>query len=279
MDDHRPGRDRGTEPGLQARFNEHFFMEPSSGSTMQYAISAKDLYYTYCEHSSGVEALKGLDLEIGRGEIFGFLGPNGAGKTTTIKLILGILRPQKGSIFLSGKDPSVPAARASAGYMPEIADYYRYLTPVELLRMYGDVFRMGKKALSARIPELMAVVGLENDANRIMRGFSKGMMQKVSFAQALINDPDVLILDEPMSGLDPVARARMRETLVELRTRGKTIFFSSHELSEVETVSDRIGILNKGRMVIVGALKDVLGGKGETESLERYFLKIIGEAG
>jgi len=244
---------------------------------MQKAISAKDLYYTYRERTSGIEALRGLSFDIERGEIFGFLGPNGAGKTTTIKLILGMLRPQKGEISLCGRDPSSPEARFSTGYMPETADYYRYLTPNELLRMYGDIFRIDKKTLSARIPELIELVGLSRDADRLMRGFSKGMMQKVSFAQVLINDPDILVLDEPTSGLDPVSRARMRETLGALRQKGKTVFFSSHELSEVEMVSDRVGILHMGRMVAVGPLSEVIRAKTEGETLERYFLKIIGE--
>lgn len=244
---------------------------------MQNVISIKDLSYTYRDRSSSVDALSGLSFEINKGEIFGFLGPNGAGKTTTIKLILGILRPQKGSVLLCGSDPSLASARSSTGYMPEIADYYRYLTPVELLRMYGRIFKLNDDTLPARISELIELVGLKRDAMRLMSGFSKGMMQKVSLAQALINDPDVLILDEPMSGLDPVSRSMTRETLVELRKKGKTIFFSSHELSEVEMVSDRIGILNKGRMVACGPLKDIISGKGHAETLERYFLKIIGE--
>lgn len=244
---------------------------------MQQVLSAKDLYYTYQSGNDGAEALKGIDLAVNSGEIFGFIGPNGAGKTTTIKLLLGILIPQKGELKLFGKIPSNPKTRQAVGYMPEIADYYRYLTPLELLIMYGNIFGIEKKVLHERIEKLLHLVDLSEKGNKLMSTFSKGMMQKVSFAQALINDPDLLILDEPTSGLDPIARKRMREVIQDLRSKGKTIFFSSHELSEVELVTDRIGILNKGRLVAIGAAKDLLGDKEEGQSLESYFLNMIGE--
>ncbi|MBU0570566.1 ABC transporter ATP-binding protein [Patescibacteria group bacterium] len=243
----------------------------------QQAIIAKNLYYTYETGKNKVEALKGVDLSVNNGEIFGFIGPNGAGKTTTIKLLLGILIPEKGELALFGRAPSNTETRRTIGYMPEIADYYRYLTPVELLTMYGNIFGIEKKLLHERINKLLKLVGLGEVSNRLMRTFSKGMMQKVSFAQALINDPDLLILDEPTSGLDPVARKKMREVIQDLKATGKTIFFSSHELSEVELVSDRIAILNKGRLLAVGSAKDLLGGKAEGQSLESYFLNMIGE--
>jgi len=243
----------------------------------QQAIIAKNLYYTYETGKNKVGALKGVDLSVNNGEIFGFIGPNGAGKTTTIKLLLGILIPEKGELTLFGRSPSKASTRQTVGYMPEIADYYRYLTPVELLIMYGNIFGIEKKLLHERIKKLLELVDLEEAANRLMGTFSKGMMQKVSFAQALINDPDLLILDEPTSGLDPVSRKRMREVIQDLRGKGKTIFFSSHELSEVELVSDRIGILHKGCLLAVGPAKDLLGGKEEGQSLESYFLKMIEE--
>ena len=244
---------------------------------MQQVIVTKNLCYTYETGKRKVEALKGVDLSVNNGEIFGFIGPNGAGKTTTIKLLLGILIPKKGELTLFGRSPSKPKTRQTVGYMPEIADYYRYLTPVELLIMYGNIFGIEKKVLHERIEKLLQLVDLTGQANKLMSTFSKGMMQKVSFAQALINDPDLLILDEPTSGLDPVSRKRMREVIQNLRANGKTIFFSSHELSEVELVTDRIGILNKGRLLAVGSAKDLLGEKEEGQSLESYFLKMIGE--
>ena len=185
--------------------------------------------------------------------------------------------PEKGELTLFGDSPSNPKTRQTVGYMPEIADYYRYLTPVELLTMYGNIFGMDKYSLRERIKRLLETVGLGEAANRLMRTFSKGMMQKVSFAQALINDPDLLILDEPTSGLDPVSRKQMRAEIQNLKAKGKTIFFSSHELSEVEMVSDRIGILHKGHLLAVGPAQELLGGKKEGQSLESYFLNMIGE--
>jgi len=240
-------------------------------------LTTKNLRYTYKSGKKSVEALRRLNLSVSKGEIFGFIGPNGAGKTTTIKLLLGILIPGEGELAVYGRSPSIPEVRRSVGYMPETADYYRYLTPVELLDMYGGIFGIEKGLLRERSRELLKLVDLEEEANRLMRTFSKGMMQKVSFAQALINDPDLLILDEPTGGLDPVARKKMRQVINDLRGKGKTVFFSSHELSEVELVSDRIGILHKGNLMAMGSAEELLGGKSEGQSLENYFLKMIEE--
>lgn len=245
---------------------------------MEYILKADGLKYVYESGSKKVEALKDLELSVSPGEIFGFIGPNGAGKTTTIKLLLGILIPQEGKLSLFGKPSPNNEVRRDIGYMPEVANYYKYLTPVELLSMYGRIFGLEKKLLKERIKEVLERVGLTHVAGRLMGTFSKGMLQKVSFAQALINDPRLLILDEPASGLDPVARKRMREVILDLRDQGKTIFFSSHELSEVELISDRIGILSEGRLLAAGSAEDLLGEKAEGQSLENYFLKMIGEA-
>lgn len=242
---------------------------------MRKAVFAENLSYSYQEGSRRVDALSGVTLEVSRGEIFGFLGPNGAGKTTTIKLILGILRPASGKVLLFGKPPIDPEARNVIGYMPESAEYYRYLTPVELLRMYGGIFHIPSSVLKKRIDELLGLVDLSNHAGRLMGGFSKGMMQKVSLAQALVNDPEILILDEPAGGLDPISRRTLRDVILLFREKGKTIFFSSHELSEVEMVSDSIGVLDRGRLVASAPLKEVMMDKGENETLESYFLKVI----
>lgn len=222
-----------------------------------------------------MDALSGLSFEARGGEIFGFLGPNGAGKTTTIKLMLGILKPASGKVSLFGKSPLDPDARKIIGYMPEAAEYYRYLTPVELLRMYGGMFDIPRGTLEKRIEGLLGLADLSNHAGRLMGGFSKGMMQKVSLAQALVNDPEILILDEPAGGLDPVSRRTLRDVILSFKAKGKTIFFSSHELSEVELVSDSIGILDKGRLVAFAPLKDIMSSKGESETLESFFLKVI----
>ncbi|MDD5634650.1 MAG: ABC transporter ATP-binding protein [Candidatus Omnitrophica bacterium] len=244
---------------------------------MQPIIKVKDLYYSYKDRHKTVEAIRGIDLEVNEGEIFGFIGPNGAGKTTTIKLLLGILIPQTKDITICSRSVTDPEARRKVGYMPETANYYRYLTPIELLTIYGKVSGVDTKTLKTRIDQLIEQVDLENDAMRLMGTFSKGMMQKVSFAQALVNDPDLLILDEPTGGLDPVARMKMRSVILRLKAEGKTVFFSSHELSEVELICDRIGLLAKGKIVSIGAVNDVLGGKASGQSLERYFLEKIGE--
>lgn len=242
---------------------------------MKTILSVRGLYYSYRSRRDSVDALRGIDLEVSEGHIFGFLGPNGAGKTTTIKLILGILRPEQGRVSVMSADPSVPANRAAAGYMPETADYYRYMTPRELLLMYGDIFNIRRKVLKERIESLLDLVGLSGEASRQMRTFSKGMVQKVSFAQALINDPQLLVLDEPTSGLDPVARQNMRRVLSDLRGRGKTVFFSSHELSEVELICDRIGVLNRGRILASGTVDELVKQRSEGETLESYFLDMI----
>jgi len=241
------------------------------------ALRVKDTRYIYESRAGRVEALKGLDLTVRRGEIFGFIGPNGAGKTTTIKILLGILIPFSGEVEVLGKSPEVPAVRGAVGYMPETADYYRYLTPAELLQMYGTIFGIEKGLLRDRIKRLLTMVGLENVRDRLIRTFSKGMVQKVSFAQALVNDPDLLILDEPTSGLDPVARRNMRDVIQRLRSEGKTVFFSSHELSEVELICDRIGVLNKGSLVAEGSAGELMGARKEGQTLESYFLNMIGE--
>jgi ABC-2 type transport system ATP-binding protein len=243
---------------------------------MAEAIRARDVFFEYGSGRVKVEALRGVDLFVPAGEIFGFLGPNGAGKTTAIKIMLGMLFPVKGHMSLFGSSPGLPASRRRVGYMPEIANYYAYLTPRELLIMYGRIFGLDKVTLKGRIDELLISMGLEKVSNRLMGTFSKGMMQKVSFAQSLINDPDLLILDEPTSGLDPVSRKKMRETLQGLREKGKTIFFSSHELSEAELICDSIGILDKGKIVVSGPIEDIIGAREQGETLESHFLKMIG---
>jgi ABC-2 type transport system ATP-binding protein len=222
------------------------------------------------------EALRSVNLSVKKGEIFGFLGPNGAGKTTTIKTILGHIPLYKGTIRVLGSAPGDPSAKKRIGYMPETANYYWYLTPRELLGMYAGIFGLEKERAKEKIEELLELVGLKEAAGGMMRTFSKGMMQKVSFAQALINDPELLILDEPTSGLDPVARISMRGVIQGLRAKGKTIFFSSHELSEVETVSDEIAVIKDGVILRSGRTGELLAKKGASATLESFFLEIIG---
>lgn len=224
-----------------------------------------------------VRAVNGLSLAIRQGEILGFLGTNGAGKTTTIKMLLGFFRPDEGRVTVQGGDPCEPAARRKIGYMPETAYYYPYLNVRELLSFYGGLCGMPKSAIRKRSEELIARVGLLNAGNRLLRTYSKGMLQRAGIAQALLHDPDLLILDEPFTGLDPLARIHFRDLILELRQQGKTIFFSSHELSEAELICDRVAILKQGGLVLCGAVGEVAG-DGQ-QNLERIFLKVLGESG
>jgi len=223
-----------------------------------------------------VPAVNGLSLTIRQGEILGFLGTNGAGKTTTIKMLLGFCRPDAGCLSVLGGDPCDPATRAKIGYMPETAYYYPYLHVRELLSLYGGLCGMSKSAIRERSEELISRVGLKDAGDRLLRHYSKGMLQRAGIAQALLHDPDLLILDEPFTGLDPLARIHFRDLILELKRRGKTIFFSSHELSEAELICDRVAILKQGSLVWSGAVGAVAG-NGE-QNLERIFLKMLGES-
>ena len=224
----------------------------------------------------GVKAVDGLSLSLGKGEILGFLGTNGAGKTTTIKMLIGLLKPSAGRISLfGGGDPSDPAVRAKVGYMPEVAYYYPYLNARELLAFYGGVCGLDAKTVKARTEELLEAVDLKDAAKRPLKTYSKGMLQRAGIAQALLSDPELLVLDEPFTGLDPLARIHFRELMRTLRDKGKTIFFSSHELGETELLCDQVAIMKNGRCVYRGPVKD-LAGDGES-NLERLFLKTLGD--
>ena len=203
-------------------------------------------------------AVRDVTLELERGEIFGLLGPNGAGKTTTIKMILGLVRPSEGVVRLDGRDPSDPAARRKLGYLPENPCFYDHLTPVEYLDLSGALFGIPAQVRRRRAADLLERLGLASHARKPLRKFSKGMTQRVGLAQALINEPTLLILDEPMSGLDPVGRAEVKSLLREQRARGVTILMSSHVLAETESICNRVGIMKQGAMVEVGAVSSLL---------------------
>jgi len=221
-----------------------------------------------------VRAVNGLSLSLRQGEILGFLGTNGAGKTTTIKMALGFFRPDAGRVTVLGGDPCEPATRRKIGYMPETAYYYPYLNVRELLALYGGLCGMSKSEIRERSDLLIARVGLEAAGKRLLRTFSKGMLQRAGIAQALLHDPDVLVLDEPFTGLDPLARIHLRDLILELRQQGKSVFFSSHELSEAELICDRVAILKGGALVLCGALGEVAG--DGRQNLERIFLRVLG---
>ena len=218
-------------------------------------------------------ALVGLDLEVHAGEIFGFLGPNGAGKTTTMNVLLGFIPPTSGEASLFGIDVRQPIARQRVGYLPELTYYYKFLTAEELLRFYARIFGLTRSETDKRIAALLKLVELESAAKRPIKSYSKGMQQRVGLAQSLINNPDLLILDEPTSGLDPLGRMKVRQIIQRLKNEGKTVFFSSHELGEVEAICDHVAIVHQGELKVVGTVAEISAGHA---NLEQAFLKVVG---
>ncbi len=207
-----------------------------------------------------ITALKGIDLEIYKGEIFGFLGPNGAGKTTTIKILMGLIFPTEGRAWILGKELGDIEIKKNIGFLPEHPYFYEYLKGWEFLEFYGELFGLKGKYLQGRVEYLLDLVGLSKAAYLPLRKYSKGMLQRIGIAQALINDPELIILDEPMSGLDPVGRKEIRDLILELNKVGKTIFFSSHIIPDVEMICHRVGILLKGELVTTGRLDEIIEG-------------------
>ncbi len=206
-----------------------------------------------------VTALEDLTLAIDSGEIFGYLGPNGSGKTTTIKLLLGLIFPTSGSMEIMGsKDIGAHRVRQQIGYLPEGAYYPDFLRGEEIIRFYGQLYGLGGKDLEHRIDAVLDTVGMTYARKRMLKGYSKGMRQRIGLAQALVSDPQILILDEPTTGLDPIARKEIRDILAGLRDEGKTLLISSHELLEVEMISNRVGILSRGHLQTIGTLDELL---------------------
>jgi ABC-2 type transport system ATP-binding protein len=244
---------------------------------METILETRNLRVEFRAQNSGQGgklAVKDLNLKVQAGEVFGFLGPNGAGKTTTMNVLLGFVNATSGAAYLFGVNVAEPIARQRIGYLPELTYYYKFLTAEELLRFYARVFGIPRAEADRRIDQLLKLVELEGARKRPIKTYSKGMQQRVGLAQALINNPDLLILDEPTSGLDPLGRMKVREIFQRLKNEGKTVFFSSHELGEVETVCDRVAIINQGELKIEGRVAD-LTAKHQT-SLEKVFLDIIG---
>jgi ABC-2 type transport system ATP-binding protein len=205
-----------------------------------------------------VEAVKGTSFRVHKGEIFGLLGPNGAGKTTTIKAILRLIFPTDGEIRLFGRSADDREAAMRVGYMPENPYIYQYLKPLEFLDLCGRLVGLPKAERLARSEEMIDKVGLRQAVDRPIGKFSKGMMQRIGLAQALLHDPELLVLDEPMSGLDPIGRKEVRDLLLEQRERGKTLLFTSHILSDVELLCDRVVIMQQGRITSEGQVHDLL---------------------
>ncbi len=209
--------------------------------------------------------LSGLTLEIQKGEVFGLLGLNGSGKTTTIKLLLGLLSPTKGKVEVMGRRMPNLESLKHIGYLPEAAYVNKYLTGREAVRIFAKLSKMPVNGREKAVNEILDKVGLLNSADRRISDYSKGMMQRVSMAQALIHDPDILIMDEPVTGLDPLAIQELRQLILWLKSRGKTVFLSSHNISEVERVCDRIGILAAGKLELLMAASEWRGQEGKLE--------------
>jgi ABC-2 type transport system ATP-binding protein len=206
-----------------------------------------------------VRALDDLNLTIHRGEVFGLLGPNGSGKSTTIKLLLGLIFPTRGRASVLGLPAGDPAINARVGFLPEESYLYRFLDGEETLRFYGRLFKIPSKELRKRVPALLDVVGLDEKARkRKLREYSKGMARRIGLAQALINDPDIIFLDEPTTGLDPIGTCEMKDLILSLKKQGKTVLLCSHLLADVQDVCDRITILFRGTMQTLGQVRDLL---------------------
>lgn len=205
-----------------------------------------------------VTALNNLNLEVNNGEIFGFLGPNGAGKTTTIKILMGLIYPTSGKAWLLEKQLGNVDVKSHIGFLPEQPYFYEYLTSEEFLHFYGQLSGVNNEILRDRIPRLLSKVGLEKAHGLQLRKFSKGMLQRIGIAQSLISHPDLIVLDEPMSGLDPIGRKEVRDIILRLKDEGRTIFFSTHIIPDVELICDRVGILINGELVNVGRLNDLI---------------------
>ncbi len=224
---------------------------------MNLAIETKNLTKTYKTSSGPRSVVKDLNLEVEKGEIFGFLGPNGAGKTTTIKILLGIIDSTSGEANVLGRPAGDIESHKRLSYLPEKPYYYEHMTGLEITQFYASLFGIKDKDLCIR---LLNRVNLGNDYNRPISQYSKGMQQRVGLAQSLLNDPELLFLDEPTGGLDPIAHIEIRDLILKFRDEGRTVFISSHELSDVERICDRVAIINKGEMVHQGRLDQLLSG-------------------
>src|SRR5687767_8036739 len=246
--------------------------------TLEPILKIENLQVEYRSREMGQQtrhAVRGLNLSVFPGEVFGFIGPNGAGKTTTMNVLLGFVPPTSGNAYLFGVNVREPIARQRIGYLPELTYYYKFLTAEEILRFYAKIFGLSRKVANERIDSILKLVELEHARTRPIKTYSKGMQQRVGLAQALINNPDLLILDEPTSGLDPIGRMKVREIIQRLKNEGKTVFFSSHEMGEVETVCDRVAIIHQGELKVVGRVSDLMA-QHQADNLEQVFLEIVG---
>jgi ABC-2 type transport system ATP-binding protein len=212
-----------------------------------------------------VVAVRDLNLEVAAGQIYGLLGPNGSGKSTTLKIILGLVTPTRGHSQIFGRDSERVASRESVGFLPESPYFYKFLTGEETLRFYGKLCGLRGASLKSRVEEMLALVGLTSARDRRLAGYSKGMLQRIGLAQALIQEPALLVLDEPTAGVDPAGAREIRDLILELKGRGITVLLSSHLLGQVQEICDRVGILADGALVREGALSELLGVENQTQ--------------
>jgi len=228
-----------------------------------YAVETNSLTKVYRDFwgRARVKALNSLDLTVHQGEIFGLLGPNGSGKTTTTKLLLGLIFPTSGQAYVLGKPAGDVATKARVGFLPEESYLYRFLNAEETLDFYGRLFKIPKKERRKKIDELIEMVGLTEARKRPLKEYSKGMARRIGLAQALINDPDVVFLDEPTTGLDPIGTREVKNLVIDLGKKGKTVLLCSHLLADVEQVCDRIALLVRGNLRKQGAVKELLADK------------------
>ncbi len=229
-------------------------------------LSVRDLQKTFHPglFEASIEVLKGLSFEVARGEIFGFLGPNGAGKTTTIKAINEIIYPDAGEILVCGLPHTSLEAKRRIGFMSESPYIYRHLTGREYLRFSGELLGLDRTGLADRIAQVLDQVGMSGGADRTMGTYSKGMLQRVALAQALLGEPELLILDEPMSGLDPVGRRAVRDIILDQAASGVTVFFSTHIIPDVEMICDRVAIIVDGRVQAIGSVSELVSDEAKT---------------
>ncbi len=236
-------------------------------STAAVLISGLTKHYPVPMRRQRVVAVKDLNLEVLEGEVYGLLGPNGSGKSTTLKVLLGLVTPTRGESKIFGEDSRDYRSHRAVGFLPESPYFYKFLTAEEILRFFGKICALRGRQLDARIGELLSLVGLEEARHRRIGGYSKGMLQRIGLAQALIQDPRLIVLDEPTAGVDPAGSRQIRDLILELKKRGKTILLTSHLLEQVQEVCDRIGIMSRGLMVREGRLADLVTVERRTEYL------------
>jgi ABC-2 type transport system ATP-binding protein len=219
-----------------------------------------------------VIAIENINMSVRQGEVLGLLGLNGAGKTTLMKVLLGLLKPSSGEVRILGKNISQRDVRSRIGYLSELPYFPKYLKAREILSYYSDIFDIPVKLKKKRIEEVMDITGLSGKSDVRIKGFSKGMQGRLGLAQAILNDPDILFLDEPMSGLDPLGYKETRDIIIDLKRRGKTIFFNSHILSEVEKICDRVTVLHKGKLTDIRTMDEI---RANFSNIEEYFLSVV----